>query len=160
MVKTYLPTLLFIIGSSQLVHSQDTLRSGGQEVIESILDNASDEQDMQNYGDELEYFRDHPINILRPNYSELIRLPFVSPLLAESIILFTDTVTIVTVEQLNAVSLMTPVLYEQLLPFITIDTFDENLIGFNFLPSSIKSRSRLERRLHITDGFKNNKFLG
>jgi hypothetical protein len=160
MNKTYLSILLFIIGSSQLVHPQDTLRSGGQEVIESILDNASDEQDMQNYGDELEYFRDHPINILRPNYSELIRLPFVSPLLAESIILFSDTVTIVTVEQLNAVSLMTPILYEQLLPFITIDTFDEDSIGFNFLPLSINSRTRLERRLQITDGFKNNKFLG
>ncbi len=153
-------SLFFIISSAHLLFSQDTLHSRGQEVIETILGNASDEQDMQNYGDELEYFEDHPINIQKPNYSELIRLPFVSPLLAESIILYTDTVTIVSVEQLNGVSLMTPILYEQLLPFITIDNSIINSIGFNSMPLKIQSRSRLERRLQTLVGFRQNKYRG
>ncbi|MDP1678057.1 MAG: hypothetical protein Q8L88_14465 [Bacteroidota bacterium] len=143
-----------------MLHSQDTLRSSGQEVIESILDNASDEQDVQNFGDELEYFREHPVSIVKPTYSELIKLPFVSPLLAESIILFSDTVEINSVEQLKSVSLMTPVLYTKLLPFIVIGQKDNSPLNFNFLPSRVNSRSRLERRLQITDGFKNNKFNG
>ncbi len=160
MIKIIFTTFIVIISSSKVLLSQDTLQITGQEMIESILDNVSDEQDIQNYGDELEYFREHPVNIGKPIYSELVKLPFVSPLLAEAIILFTDTVKIISIDQIRSVSLMTPVLYEQLLPFITIDTFDENSIGFNLLPSSINSRTRLERRLQITDGFKNNKYLG
>lgn len=160
MIKIFLTTFIFIIGSSKVLHSQDTLRISGQEMIESILDNVSDEQDIQNFGDELEYFREHPVNIVKPIYSELIKLPFVSPLLAEAIILFTDTVNIISVDQIRSVSLMTPVLFGQLLPFITIQQSSSNSFGFNLIPLRFDSRTRLERRLQVTEGFKNNKFLG
>lgn len=158
--KSFSLVLFFSISSVQILHTQDPLRPEGQEVIETIIENAADETDVQNFGDELEYLKDHPIYIQKPNYSELIRLPFVSPLLAESIILFTDTVAIVSVEQLNDASLMTPILFNQLLPFITIDDPKLNSLGFMVTPFRIQSRSRVERRIQITDGFREKKYLG
>ena len=160
MIKTTLLFILFVVAAGQIVQSQDTSRTSDQEVIESILDNASDEQDMQSFGEELEYFREHPVNILKPNYSELIKLPFVSSLLAEAIILYTDTVEIISVEQLRSVSLMTPVLFDQLLPFITIERPNVYSFGINLIPLRVNSRTRLERRVQLTDGFRNSKFLG
>jgi hypothetical protein len=149
-----------IILSLQIVLSQDAIRTSDQEIIESILDVASDGQDMQINGEELEYFIEHPVNIAKPNYYELTKIPFVSSLLAESIMLFTDTVQVVSVDQLRSVALMTDKIFIQLLPFITIETPSNEYFNTNVLQLQVTSRSRLERRLQSTKGFNEDKFLG
>ncbi len=159
-MKFPVPLLLISLCSVPVMYAQDTLHASGQEVIESILDNSSDEQDVQHLGEEIEYLRDHPVNVAGATYSELIRIPFVSPLLAEAIIMFSDTVVITSVEQLRSVPLMTPVLFERLLPFITVEQPAAGSYSVMFLPERFASRSRIERRLQTTKGFNEKKFLG
>lgn len=142
------------------MNAQDSIRISGQEVIESILDNSSDEQDLQQLGEDLDFLREHPINVAKPTYGDLIRIPFVSPLLAEAIIIFSDTVVITSVEQIRSVSLMTPVLFDRLLPFITVVHPVSESLSMIFLPERFDSRTRIERRLQSTKEFMDNKFLG
>ncbi len=158
-MRTVCLIILFTAVSSAL-YAQNNHRSNDQEIIESIIDNSSNEQDVQLWGEELDYLRSHPIDITRPCYGDLMKLPFVSPMLAESIILFSDTVSIVDVEQLRSVHLMTGLIFDKLLPFIIINHQNADQSSFDLFSSKVETRSRLERRLQTTKGFADNKYLG
>lgn len=142
-----------------LVSAQDTLHRNDQDIIENILDNSSDEQDVQLQGEELEYFKSHPINLTQPRYGDFMKLPFVSPMLAESIILLCDTVSITTVEQIRSASLMTDAMYDKLRPFVTVKDKWTSASAFEYLPSQFESRFRAEQRLQKTKGVTQNKYL-
>jgi len=155
-----LALLLFFI--TFIVMAQDSTEISAQDAIENIINDASDEQDLLRFVEELEYLQQHPINLTAPNYNDLLRLPFVSPLLAEAIVLYTDTVEIISPEQLLNVSLMTPALYEKLLPFVTVEQASSSARPFLSLisPSKLESRTRYERRLQTAKGFTDNSFRG
>ena len=113
-----------------------------EEVIESTLDRSTAEEDLRNDADVLETFRNDPIEVSHPLFSELIRLPMVSPLLAESMILLSDSVEISAVEQYLNASLMTEVLFEQIRPFITVRTKENGNSLQSFLPGNMEMRTR------------------
>ena len=62
-------TLVLSLGILMIISNaaaQDSAVVYGQEAIESILSNSTDEQDLRLLGDELEYLLQHPINIIKP----------------------------------------------------------------------------------------------
>ncbi|MCK9408654.1 MAG: helix-hairpin-helix domain-containing protein [Bacteroidetes bacterium] len=152
--------LLLLVCSFASIFAQESLRSNDETAIEKILDDQGEEEGIQERGEELEYLRSHPVNILHPAYGELLSIPFVSPLLAESIILYTDTVKLEEIEQLQNVSLMTLALFEKIVPFITLtDNSVENEPTW-FYPENVEFRSRMEQRLRTTKGFTEHIYQG
>jgi len=156
----YLVYSLFWLFSCELVTAQDTTAASAQETIESILAGSTDEQDLRELGEELEYLQQHPINITKPNYNDLMKLPFVSPMLAEAIVLYTDTVLVTSFEQLFEITLMTAKIYKQLLPFITLERNDSQSMQSYLQPKRIESRTRYERRLQLPRGYTTNVYRG
>lgn len=154
--------ILLLVICPVVLFSQDTTEVTTQGVIEQILEDAADEHDVQQFGEELEYFQQHPINLAAPNYHELLKLPFISPLLAEAIILYADTVSITSLEQLLNVSLMTSDVYNKLLPFVTIERTNETMqaISSFFIPQSVESRTRYEQRIQPARGYTDGSFRG
>ena len=150
---------LFIVGQL-IVTAQIDTHSFDQDVIESIVDFNAEEQETQQFGEELEYLRSHPIDIANPSYSELLKLPMISPLLAESIILYSDSTNIENINQLRSVSLMTDALFERIVPFITVVHSLPNVDLFDMTRTEAESRSRTEQRLQSTNGTRNGKYLG
>ncbi|MBI2428016.1 MAG: hypothetical protein HYV29_04350 [Ignavibacteriales bacterium] len=142
------------------LHAQDTTGASAQETIESILNNVADEQDLQQFGEELEYLQQHPIYIVKPNYNDLVKLPFVSPMLAEAIVLFTDTVEIISLDQLLDLPLMTDETHAKLIPFITLDQPGSQSNFSLFALQNMESRTRVERRLQESQGYRDNTFRG
>lgn len=157
MHKTAIGISLLLVS---LVRGQDSTATSAQEAIESIVGNSADEQDLQQFVEELEYLQDHPIYIVTPNYNDLIKLPFVSPMLAEAIVLFTDTVEIGSMDQLLNVSLMTDELYSKLIPFITLERPGSRSSFSLFTMQNLESRTRIERRLQQPQGYRDNDFRG
>lgn len=152
--------LSVILCGISISHAQDTTAVSDQEVIEQILESSSDEQDLLLLAEELDQYRQNPINLVTANYSDFIKLPFISPLLAEAIILFRDTVEFTSVDQLMNVSLFTPELYQKLLPFVTVESVSSIQSSTIFVPTKAESRSRLERRLQNQKGYSNNIYRG
>ncbi len=156
-------TLVLSLGILMIISNaaaQDSAVVYGQEAIESILSNSTDEQDLRLLGDELEYLLQHPINIIKPSYNDLIKLPFVSPMLAEAIVQFTDTVQISSLHQLRYVSLMTDDLYSKLIPFVTVKRSVSGSLLSAIALQNLESRTRLEQRLQQSQGYRNNIFRG
>ncbi len=158
-------TIVFILSQCTLFHfglaQGDTTRRGGfaaDDVIESIFDNTSDENNLQLLLDDLEYLRNNPVNLRTATYSDLIKLPFVSPLLAEKILLLQDTVQLVSLEQLRLIPEMSEQLLLKFSPFVTVRMEERDDPWLSI--SSFELRTRAERRLQIQDGFRRNKFLG
>ncbi|MEW5800189.1 MAG: hypothetical protein AB1728_14420 [Bacteroidota bacterium] len=158
-MKTFALSLGFLIVGST-APAQDTTGISGQEAIESILTTSTDEQDLRALGEELEYLQQHPIYIVKPNYNDLVKLPFVSPMLAEAIVLFTDTVRITSLQDLQHVSLMTDDLHAKLVPFVTLENPASGSYSTVFQIRSLDSRTRLERRLQQSQGYRVNLFRG
>lgn len=129
----------------------------GDEAIEKIIDRGPDQEDVQSTVDELEYYRSHPVDVARPVYSELIQLPMISPMLAESIILLSDTVDITDVEQIRSAGLMNEIIFEQIKPFVSITAPNES---FSFLPEKFESRTRMENRIRKSNGYMEGKYGG
>lgn len=156
----YLIVSLLWLFSYGIVTAQDTAAVSAQETIESILDGSTDEQDLRDLGEELEYLQQHPINITKPNYNDLMKLPFISPMLAEAIVLYTDTVHITSFDQLLEIELMSEEIYKQLLPFITLQKDDSQSFISYILPQRTESRTRYETRLQQPRGYSNNTYRG
>jgi hypothetical protein len=154
------PIFLVTLFACSFLHAQDTTQAAAQETIESILTNDTDEKDLQQLVDELEYLQQHPINIREPNYNDLMRLTFVSPMLAEAIVLFADTVVITSTTQLLEIELMTEELYKKLLPFITIREDDSQSFFSLVQPQKAESRTRYERRLQLPRGYITHTYRG
>ncbi len=142
-----------------IVYPQDA-GSDQQEVLESIMDRNSENENVLAAAEELELLRSDPVDVSRPLYSELIRLPMVSPMLAESIILLTDSVAVTQVEHIRSASLMTDKLFEQLRPFITVREKNDGGNMFGLIPHNVSSRSRTERRYSSSSESAQEKFLG
>lgn len=121
-------------------------------------DDASDDA-LRSRIEELEYLRTHPVNVFHPAYGELLRIPYLSPMLAESIMLFTDTVEVTDVSQLQNAALMTPQVMERITPFITADRPDAST-SWSVVPERIEFRSRFEQRREQTLGFSEGKYSG
>jgi hypothetical protein len=155
-----LKATIFIIYFSTHSFAQDTTRSSTQDVIENIVNDATDEQDLLPLVEEFEYLHEHPINLLKPNYNDLIKLPFVSPLLAEAIVLYTDTVQISVLDQLMNVSLMTEEIYKKILPFVILEVQEKQSMISLLTPNQFESRTRYEKRLQTVEGFANHSFRG
>lgn len=134
-----------IISMMCIVFPQDA-GSDQQEVLESILERSAETENVLPAAEELELLHFDPVDVSRPLYSELIRLPMVSPMLAESIILLTDTVAVTQIEQIRSASLMTDKLFEQLRPFITVKQMNDGGIISGLVPHHVSYRSRTERR--------------
>ncbi|MFZ4620935.1 MAG: hypothetical protein ACOYNS_10265 [Bacteroidota bacterium] len=130
------------------------------DALERYLDTGSDRNDLRSESEELEYFRSHPIDVSHPVYSELIRLPMISPMTAESIILLSDTVNITDAEQLRSAGLMNDILFEQIKPFITVNIGRESKDWSTFLPGSVELRTRMEKRIAKSEGYSQGKYLG
>jgi len=156
MKKIYFLLLWIPIG----IKAQDTVHTLDQSVVEGIMGESREDQDAQMQGEALEYLLSHPVSLIHPRYDELLNVPHVSPLLAESIIRFTDTVTITNISQLMYVSLMTPALLEKISPFITLEQLQEDDHRWSLLPVEAVSRTRIERRLQITKGYAQGKYGG
>jgi hypothetical protein len=125
-----------------------------------MMDDASDEIDPSNIAEEIDNMRVQKINISRAHYGDLLQIPFFSPMLAEELLLYRDTVVIVSTEQLRSLSLITPELYLKILPFITAGPEEIRGILYDDLFKTITMRSRLERRLPKQKGYYTGKYLG
>jgi hypothetical protein len=146
---------LVTVGSAQ--HS---LNESVESSLETILERSGGEEDVVLRGEELEYLRQHPVNVVKPSFGELLRIPFVSPLLAESIILFTDTVEVTEIEQLRDAALMSPILFGRIAPFITVDDPRSHGMWGYFIPDKVEFRSRFEQRMQRSRGFEEQKYAG
>ncbi|MFA6467454.1 MAG: hypothetical protein WCW35_01025 [Bacteroidota bacterium] len=143
-----------------LIRAQNTVHSLDQDLMEEFMNSDSEEQDVQAKGEELDFLLSHPVNISEPHFDELLKIPFVSPLLAESIIRFTDTNSVTKISQLEDVFLMTPVLLAKITPFITVEQREAKKSLWSSMPIKAVSRSRLERRFQGTKGFAEGKYSG
>jgi hypothetical protein len=152
--------ILFFFVCISLLPAQEPGALGSETAEEVLLDDVTESEDVRLIGEDLEYLRQHPVNIVRPSYGELLRVPFISPLLAESIILFTDSVSVVDIDQLRSVELMTPKLFERIAPYITAES-PSSVPGLDWLlPEKSEFRTRYERKLQTTNGFSQKKYLG
>lgn len=151
---------LFILFSSSILLSQVRNSYDSEAAAETVLQQNEETDDVQQRGEELEHLLQHPVNLRSPSYGDLLQIPFISPLLAESIILYTDTVYIEEIDQLHNVALMTPALFERIVPFVTVDAPSTRNTLFWFVPEQVESRSRLEQKLQTTQGFSDQKYLG
>ena len=142
-------------------HLSARVTSGSEEdVIESVLERSSSEDDAGNDADLLESFRNEPIDVRRPVYSELIRLPMISPMIAESMILLSDTVEITDVEQYRMASVMTDQLFERIRPFIVVSEGNVNHLSHSLFPSAFEMRTRTAYRSIFPAESRKEQFLG
>ncbi len=153
MKKCSVPFLIVLFFLFFIPLSAQESKITAEDVIESTLDRSTAEEDLRNDADVLEAFRNEPIDVSRPLYSELIRLPMVSPMLAESMILLSDSVEISGVEQYLNASLMTDALFEQIRPFITVRTKVNGNSLQSFLPDNMEMRTRTFTRHREEDNY-------
>lgn len=128
------------------------------DIIESLTDGTEEEEYIRETTERLEELRRTPVNVTRPAYGELLRIPFISPLLAESIILFADTVEVDDIRLLRGAAMMTPELFERIAPFITAET--PRRFTAYIVPHRLELRSRVERRVQKTHGVQDGKYEG
>jgi hypothetical protein len=140
--------------------TQDPGRTDPDEVIGQILDEALDEQDLLHYSEDLEYLKQHPVNIATAHYGDLLQIPFFSPMLATQLLLLRDTVMLTSTGQLMGLSAMTPELFERISPFIIAEQPSTGKQAFDGIPNLFVTRSRVERRLRPQIGESTGKFLG
>ncbi|MDD8017393.1 MAG: helix-hairpin-helix domain-containing protein [Bacteroidota bacterium] len=133
-------------------------RANYDDVLESVFDNTSEEANQQLFVDDLEYFRMHPVNLRNATYGELTKVPFISPLLAEKILMFRDTVRMVSVNQLLLIPEINWVLLAKITPFIILRDDESGSSWYSITLAEL--RTRTEKRLQIQQGFQKNKFLG
>ncbi|NUN70531.1 MAG: hypothetical protein HUU02_12545 [Bacteroidetes bacterium] len=137
------------------------LIASGQEPIDDVMESAAaseEESVIREAADQLEELRRSPVNVTRPSYGDLLRIPFISPMLAESIILFTDTVKVEDIAQLNDAALMTPEMFERIAPFITVAP--RVSASSVLIPQRFELRSRVEGRRQTTQGFLDSRYDG
>lgn len=144
-----LTLICFLVGFGQEPHEAN---------LESLTDGTEEEESIREMLDRLEELRRNPVNITTPAYGELLRIPFLSPLTAESIILLADTVALNDIALVRNASLMTPELFERIAPYITASS--SGSISALFVPHHAELRTRLERRLQSTKGFRERKYDG
>jgi hypothetical protein len=153
-----LMTMVLVIFTGPLTAQ---VTSGSEEdLVESVLERSSSEDDAGNDADLLESIRNEPIDVHRPVYSDLIRLPMISPMIAESMILLSDTVEITDVEQYRMASVMTDQLFERIKPFIAIRNGTGNSSGHSLFPSALDMRTRTAYRSVIPGELGKEQFLG
>lgn len=128
------------------------------ETDELLPDDGSDEPAIQAVTDELQYLREHPVDLRTANYGDLLRIPFLSPFTAGAILMHRDTVQFVSVEQLKDVRLIAPDLFERIVPYVTVteaagdDPF--------FAPVTAHLRVRRKRSAPLPAGFRNGAYRG
>lgn len=157
---TYYFHIIFHLLLLSFALAQDPGRSDPDDVIGEIVDDAADEQDLRHYSEELEYLKQHPVNIATAHFDELLQIPFFSPMLAVELLLLRDTVMLNSTEQLLGVSAMTPELFERISPFIIAEQPATGEQVFDGIPDRLATRSRVERRLQAPMGESTGKFLG
>ncbi len=153
--------LAFLFTTQHLISQIDTSSvADDDETINSIVDNGAEEENNQYLIEDLEFYREHPINLSTAGYAELIALPFISPNIAVKILLLRDTVEIISFDQLRAI----PELSEDLVKKISMFAVLERGIALRafkeFAPHKFQFRSRLEKRVQELKGFQTQKFLG
>ncbi len=157
-MKKYLPILFLLVYAPANAQTDSSLHSPKEAVLEFLFDNTTEESNQQILVDDLEYLSDHPVNLRYAPYSELIKIPFVSPFLAEKIILFRDSIELNSIDSLRRIPEMTDELFNKILSFVTLKEISNQHSLVH--PNYIRSRSRIERRLQDSKGVTNNKFVG
>lgn len=116
-------------------------------------------EDSEDYGllELLEQLRNNPVNINKAGIDELMRIPFITPLIAKNIISyrkrngnFAASDSLIKIAGIDSQKL------REILPFITTA---ENT-GLDFLGSEIFFRSRTQNDLQLRRGFRENIYLG
>jgi hypothetical protein len=127
-------------------------------VLESVLDNSSEEVNQNIVVEDLEYLQANPIDILHTTYSQLITVPFISSILAEKILLFTDSAHVTDLSQLKRIPEITDELFTKISPFLAVD--NSHMKGSLFSPKYFRMRTRGKRRLQDQKGFTTKKYFG
>ncbi len=150
--------LLCLAGSPLAAQRQNS--TSEQEVLEIIFNERQEDDVDQSETEEIESLLIEPVNIASIRYDDLTAIPFVSPLLAHSIIRLCDSVTITEIEQLRTAELMTPTLFEKIRPFLTINSEKKENVTKNKFPVNGRYRTRGEYKLQRSKGEKGDAFLG
>lgn len=149
--------LFFIVAISA---GQESVLDNRSDIIDDFIDEQNLDQDAVQSAEEMENLLANPVNIAQASISDLLSIPMISPLLAESIIRFRDTVVITDISQLQSVDLMTPILFDIISPMIAVYPNNNSTDAFLFASPSVVSRTRYDRRLQITRGERDGKYLG
>jgi len=152
----FLEVILFLniaFGQNNIVDGQTP-----EGTYESLFENSSDEANQQLLVDDFEYLTAHPVNLRNASYGELLRVPFISPFLAEKIILLRDTVELASVDSLRYIPEFSDEVITKIAPFITFEEYPKSVSYLT--PSYVRTRLRTERRLQTSEGFRERKFLG
>lgn len=131
-----------------------------ESVIESIVDGNEDEQSVFQTIDEIEYLKQHPVNLATAQYGDLLRIPFISPMVAEAILLFRDTVAIESIDQLLTIPIISNELLSRVEPFVIVRTEKENDFIEILYPERVDMRTRMERRIPDQKGYITGRYQG
>ncbi len=108
-----------------------------EDLLESTGENMSDETDMQEILDDLEFVRQNPVSVNSATAEEFGRLHILNELQIANLIAFRKrTGTIYTIYEMAAIAGFSPDILEKIEPFITFETEDVK-------PGRIKSRNDL-----------------
>lgn len=125
MKPIFLITILLLIVVVSSAQNQVVTRIT-EDFLESLGENLGDESDVQEILDELEQYRQNPINLNRATFDELLNLPLLSEDRARNLIAYRDqTGTIFSIYELVAVDGFSAEFLQKLEPFVR---FDESLI--------------------------------
>lgn len=117
-------TILLLIAVFSSAQNQVVTRIT-EDLLESLGENLGDESDVQEILDELEQYRQSPLNLNTATYDDLLKLPLLSENQARNLLAYRDkTGTIYSIFELTAVDGFNVELLQNLEPFVR---FDEDL---------------------------------
>ena len=122
MIKKYIITL-WICGIALFSQAQEPIvQQTIEDLLESVGETMSDDSDIQEILDDLESFRQKPLNINLDNRDEFIRLHLLSEIQIDNLISFRmKTGTIYSLYELASVDGFTPDILQKIEPFVSFE---------------------------------------
>ena len=123
------PLLLFIwiSGMAAFVQAQSPVTNQvAEDLLESVGENMSDDAVIQEILDDLEGFRQNPLNVNLASKDELMRLHLLSEVQTNNLMVYREkTGTIYSLFELAAVDGFTPDILQKLEPFISFEVMEQ-----------------------------------
>jgi hypothetical protein len=156
MTRRILDAVVILFCATEFVFAQssldvDTLQTAGSSEVERLLENSEDERGV--LADELDWLQEHPVNLCTASAEDLQRLPGVTHLLAQNIVLMRQQQQIEILQDLMKVEGMTREQFVNMLPYVNVVQQSEATYSLQYRTRSV---SEIEQR----KGYRENVYQG